>query len=86
MPLIDRFQDEADIFIFLISTLAGGTGLNLTAANRVVVFGIVDFPGLGYSALTRQSTQTQTGVCAYFTQGRSIVDEPSQIRHTIYRR
>ena len=39
MPLIDRFQNEAEIFVFLISTLAGGTGLNLTAANKVVVFG-----------------------------------------------
>ena len=39
MPLIDRFQHEAEIFVFLISTLAGGTGLNLTAANKVVVFG-----------------------------------------------
>jgi SNF2 family DNA or RNA helicase len=40
MPLIDRFQEEPEIFIFLISTLAGGTGLNLTAANKVVVFGL----------------------------------------------
>ena len=39
MPLIDRFQQDPDIFIFLISTMAGGTGLNLTAANKVVVFG-----------------------------------------------
>jgi len=39
MPLIDRFQNDRDIFIFLISTLAGGTGLTLTAANKVVVFG-----------------------------------------------
>ncbi|KAI0830128.1 P-loop containing nucleoside triphosphate hydrolase protein [Trametes gibbosa] len=38
MPLIDRFQEEPDIFVFLISTMAGGTGLNLTAANKVVVF------------------------------------------------
>ncbi len=39
MPMIDRFQEDPDIFIFLISTMAGGTGLNLTAANKVVIFG-----------------------------------------------
>ncbi len=39
MPMIDRFQEDPAIFVFLISTMAGGTGLNLTAANKVVVFG-----------------------------------------------
>ena len=39
MPIIDRFQEDPDIFIFLVSTMAGGTGLNLTAANKVVIFG-----------------------------------------------
>ncbi|EIN05836.1 hypothetical protein PUNSTDRAFT_145742 [Punctularia strigosozonata HHB-11173 SS5] len=38
MPLIDRFNNDPEIRIFLISTLAGGTGLNLTAANKVVIF------------------------------------------------
>ncbi|KAI0312226.1 P-loop containing nucleoside triphosphate hydrolase protein [Amylostereum chailletii] len=38
MPLIDKFQQDPEVFVFLISTLAGGTGLNLTAANKVVVF------------------------------------------------
>lgn len=37
--MIDRFQEDPDIWIFLISTMAGGTGLNLTAANKVVIFG-----------------------------------------------
>jgi Superfamily II DNA/RNA helicases, SNF2 family len=32
--LIDEFQQNDDIFGFLISTKAGGMGLNLTAANR----------------------------------------------------
>jgi hypothetical protein len=39
MSAIDSFQEDPNIFVFLISTLAGGTGLNLTAANKVVVFG-----------------------------------------------
>jgi hypothetical protein len=39
MPMIDRFHRDPDVFIFLISTLAGGTGLNLTGANKVVIFG-----------------------------------------------
>jgi SNF2 family DNA or RNA helicase len=39
MPMIDRFHEDPDVFIFLISTLAGGTGLNLTGANKVVIFG-----------------------------------------------
>ncbi|EKM52602.1 uncharacterized protein PHACADRAFT_261138 [Phanerochaete carnosa HHB-10118-sp] len=38
MPLIDRFHEDSDVFVFLISTLAGGTGLNLTGANKVVIF------------------------------------------------
>lgn len=40
MPIIDRFHDDPNVFVFLISTLAGGTGLNLTGANKVVVFGM----------------------------------------------
>lgn len=37
--MIDRFNHDPDMFVFLISTLAGGTGLNLTGANKVVIFG-----------------------------------------------
>ncbi|KZT37181.1 hypothetical protein SISSUDRAFT_988082 [Sistotremastrum suecicum HHB10207 ss-3] len=38
MPIIDEFSNDPDVFLFVISTLAGGTGLNLTAANKVVIF------------------------------------------------
>ncbi|PPQ63446.1 hypothetical protein CVT24_004978 [Panaeolus cyanescens] len=38
MPMIDSFNNDPDVFVFLISTLAGGTGLNLTGANKVVIF------------------------------------------------
>ena len=34
--LCDEFNSRPSIFVFLMSTVAGGLGLNLTAANRVV--------------------------------------------------
>ncbi|MFW6039818.1 MAG: DEAD/DEAH box helicase, partial [Gemmatimonadota bacterium] len=37
--MVDRFQDgDADAPVFLLSLKAGGTGLNLTAANHVIHF------------------------------------------------
>ncbi|XP_076357814.1 SWI/SNF-related matrix-associated actin-dependent regulator of chromatin subfamily A containing DEAD/H box 1 homolog isoform X2 [Tachypleus tridentatus] len=38
--LIDQFNDDPDIFIFLLSTRAGGLGINLTAANTVIIHDI----------------------------------------------
>lgn len=35
---VDRFQGASDIPLFLLSLKAGGTGLNLTAADTVVIF------------------------------------------------
>lgn len=40
MPLIDKFHEDPDITVFLISTAAGGTGLNLTGANKVRQFDV----------------------------------------------
>lgn len=36
--LVDRFQNERQINVFILSLKAGGTGLNLTAATHVVHF------------------------------------------------
>jgi len=35
---IDRFNRDADSFVFLLSTRAGGVGINLTAADTVIIF------------------------------------------------
>lgn len=36
--LIDRFNNSPDIDIFLLTTKVGGLGVNLTGANRVIIF------------------------------------------------
>jgi len=36
--LVDRFNEDPDIFLFLLTTRVGGLGLNLTGADRVLIF------------------------------------------------
>lgn len=35
---IDRTTDQLDIFLFLLTTRVGGLGVNLTSANRVLIY------------------------------------------------
>ena len=37
LTLIDDFNEDASIFCFLLTTRAGGLGINLTGANRVLL-------------------------------------------------
>lgn len=62
MNLIDRFNDDAEVFVFLISTLAGGTGLNLTAANKVVIFGNSSLLQFEPACSNLELIKTRTGV------------------------
>ncbi|KAK2714735.1 hypothetical protein QYM36_009077 [Artemia franciscana] len=37
-PLIDKFNSNNGIFLFLLTTRVGGLGVNLTGANRVIIY------------------------------------------------
>ncbi|XP_068111405.1 DNA excision repair protein ERCC-6 [Hyperolius riggenbachi] len=37
-PLIARYNEDNSIFIFLLTTRVGGLGVNLTGANRVIIY------------------------------------------------
>ncbi len=37
-PAIDRFNNTPSIFVMLLSTRAGGQGINLTSADTVIMF------------------------------------------------
>lgn len=37
-PMIDRFNNDPDIHVFLMTTRTGGLGTNLTGADRIIIF------------------------------------------------
>ncbi|XP_037353064.1 DNA excision repair protein ERCC-6-like isoform X2 [Talpa occidentalis] len=37
-PLITRYNEDASVFVFLLTTRVGGIGVNLTGANRVIIY------------------------------------------------
>ncbi|CAG2104982.1 unnamed protein product [Medioppia subpectinata] len=37
-PLIKQFNEDPNIFVFLLTTRVGGIGVNLTGANRVLIY------------------------------------------------
>ncbi|XP_060625307.2 DNA excision repair protein ERCC-6 [Anolis sagrei] len=37
-PLISRFNEDTSIFVFLLTTRVGGLGVNLTGADRVIIY------------------------------------------------
>ncbi|TDZ12906.1 ATP-dependent helicase fft2 [Colletotrichum spinosum] len=58
--LIDRFNNDNDITAFLLTTGAGGTGINLTSANKIVIFDQSDNPQDDIQAENRAHRLGQT--------------------------
>ncbi|EPQ55744.1 hypothetical protein GLOTRDRAFT_115984 [Gloeophyllum trabeum ATCC 11539] len=72
MPAVDRFNNDPFVNIFLISTMAGGTGLNLTSANKVVIFD----PAHDLQAMDRAYRFGQTrDVAVYRLLGAGSIEE-----------
>jgi len=74
--LVDRFQSDATIPVFLLSLKAAGAGLNLTAANYVVLFDPWWNPAVEAQAIDRTHRIGQRNqVIAYRLIARGTVEE-----------
>jgi SNF2 family DNA or RNA helicase len=79
--LINEFQGDDSIFCFLISTKAGGMGLNLTAANRVIVYDVNWNPSHDEQAQDRAYRIGQTrDVQVYRLVARGTIEELMYMR------
>ncbi|EGY23056.1 helicase SWR1 [Verticillium dahliae VdLs.17] len=58
--LINEFNENTDIPVFLLTTGAGGTGINLTSANKVIIFDQSDNPQDDIQAENRAHRLGQT--------------------------
>ncbi len=73
---IERFQSESDRKVFLLSLKAGGTGLNLTAADYVILYDPWWNPAVENQAIDRTHRIGQTrNVVAYRMVTRGTVEE-----------
>ena len=74
--LVDRFQHEEDVRVFLANIIAGGTGLNLTAATQVVFNDLDWVPTNHWQAEDRayRIGQTRTVNVTYFVAQNTIDD------------
>ncbi len=75
-PLVDRFQNDADVRVFIANIIAGGTGLNLTAATQVVFNDLDWVPTNHWQAEDRayRIGQTRTVNVTYFV-ARDTIDD-----------
>ena len=74
--LVDRFQNDSDVRVFVANIIAGGTGLNLTAATQVVFNDLDWVPANHWQAEDRayRIGQTRTVNVTYFVARNTIDD------------
>lgn len=74
--LVDRFQNDADVRVVVANIIAGGTGLNLTAATQVVFNDLDWVPANHWQAEDRayRIGQTRTVNVTYFV-ARDTIDD-----------
>ena len=74
--LVDRFQSDPDVRVFIANIIAGGTGLNLTAATQVVFNDLDWVPTNHWQAEDRayRIGQTRTVNVTYFV-ARDTIDD-----------
>lgn len=78
---IKRFNTDPEVFLFLISTKAGGTGLNLAAADTVIIFDCDWNPQNDIQAMARCHRIGQTRpVVIYKLCTKGTVDEAIVVR------
>ena len=75
-PLVDRFQHDEEVRVFIANIIAGGTGLNLTAATQVVFNDLDWVPANHWQAEDRayRIGQTRTVNVTYFV-ARDTIDD-----------
>jgi SWI/SNF-related matrix-associated actin-dependent regulator 1 of chromatin subfamily A len=75
-PLVDRFQQDDRIRVFLANIIAGGVGTNLTAATQVVFNDLDWVPANHWQAEDRayRIGQTRTVNVTYMVAGNTIDD------------
>lgn len=74
--MVADFQTRADIFVFLLSTRAGGVGINLTAADTVIFYDSDWNPTVDQQAMDRAHRLGQTKqVTVYRLVCKSTIEE-----------
>merc|ERR1719427_1310868 len=74
--MVHHFQSRQDIFVFLLSTRAGGVGINLTAADTVIFYDSDWNPTVDQQAMDRAHRLGQTKqVTVYRLVTRGTVEE-----------